>query len=272
MIELKNVSETLWLPLFAKAIESKRKNGYIIDQKSIEIAEKACKLNPELSKWWKSISKELQGIMIWRNISIDSHVQNFTTAHIPSTIVNIGAGLCTRQNRFNKKSIMWLDFDLPEVKKVWCEFYSESDQHKYFTSSIFETQWINEIKSAKKGPILFIAEGLFMYFSKKQVLTLLQQLATHFPTSEIVFEAYSKFLLMLPQSDVKKTSAKNFPHPWGVKTGKDFEKWDPRFIHIGDNYLMGQSKAIKRMPLSHQLVSSLPMIKKSGKMIHLRFK
>ena len=77
---------------------------------------------------------------------------------------------------------------------------------------------------------------------------------------------------MLPQSDVKKTSAKNFPKPWGIKTGKEFENWDQRLIHLGDDYLMENKKAIKRMPKSHQLISFIPMIKKSGKMVHLRFK
>jgi len=272
MIELKNVSETLWLPLFAKAIESKRKNGFIIDYKAIEIAEKASQLNPQLSKWWNNISKELQGIMIWRFLCIDEQVNTFISKNKVSTIVNIGAGLCTRHHRFNNSNLIWLDFDLPDVKKAWLEFNSETNNHKYFTSSIFEDQWINDIKSSQKGPVLFIAAGLFMYFSKEQVHEILKKIATHFSEGEILFEAYSKFLLLLPQSDVKKTSAKNFPKPWGIKTGKDFESWDPRFIHIKDHYLMENKKAIKRMPLSHQIISFLPLIKKSGKMVHLRFK
>ena len=272
MLELKNVSETLWLPLFAKAIESKRKNGYINDQKAIEIAEKACTLNPELSKWWNSISKELQGIMIWRFSCIDQQVNTFISKNKTSTIVNIGAGLCTRHHRFNNSKLTWLDFDLPDVKKAWLEFNIETTNHKYFTSSIFEDNWINDIKSSQKGPLLFIAEGLFMYFSKEQVLKILKQIANHFSGSEILFEAYSKFLLILPQSDVKKTSAKNFPKPWGIRTGKEFESWDHRIIHLKDHYLMQNKKAIKRMPLSHQIVSFIPLIKKSGKMVHLRFK
>ena len=75
MIELENVSETLWLPLFAKAIESKKDNGLIYDKKAIEIAEKASQLSPKLHKWWNNISKELQGIMIWRYLCIDEYVK-----------------------------------------------------------------------------------------------------------------------------------------------------------------------------------------------------
>lgn len=272
MIELKNVSETLWLPLFGKAIESKREDRFISDSKAIEIAEKACTLDPNLSRWWHKLSKELQAIMIWRNNSIDSSVKAFIEENPNATFVNIGAGLCTRYLRINNPNIKWLEFDLPAVKQVWLEFNVETENHQYYTDSIFEDDWIEIIKSQSDGPIMFIAEGLLMYFSKEQVAKLLKKLTLNFPESEFVFEAYSKFVLMKPQPDVKKTSAQRFENPWGIKTGKAFEKWNSNIHHVKDDYLMKHDKAIKRMPLAYRLASVIPVFKKAGKMVHLRFK
>src|SRR5210317_1082910 len=114
MLDLKNVSETLWLPLFGKAIESKKKDAFIYDAKAIEIAEKACELNPSLSKWWTKLSKELNALMVWRNLTIDANVHDFLRRHPNATVVNLGAGLCTRYERINNPDITWLEFDLPD--------------------------------------------------------------------------------------------------------------------------------------------------------------
>ncbi len=272
MIELKNVSETLWLPLFGKAIESKRNDGFIHDQKAIEIAEKACKLNPDLNKWWTQLSKELQALMVWRNLTLDAYVSDFISRNGKCTIVNLGAGLCTRYERFKQHPITWLEFDLPDVKNAWLEFNEENEQHRYYTLSIFEEEWLDQIDHHGNQPVMFIAEGLLMYFSKSQVNELLSRLADRYPNGEFVFEAYSKFLLRKPQKDVKKTSAERFPNPWGIKTGKDFEKWNSKLVHINDDYLLKHQKALKRMPITHRFAAQFPMIKKAGKMVHLRFK
>ena len=186
MVELTNVSETLWLPLFGKAIESKRSDHFIYDKKAIEIAEKACELNPKLDKWWTKLSKELQGLMVWRNITIDAYVISFIDQHPNATFVNLGAGLCTRYDRINNSNIKWLEFDLPDVKNAWLEFNEESENHKYYTDSIFEDKWIEIIKEQQSGPIMFIAEGLLMYFSKEQVKQIMNKIADNF----IVFNFY----------------------------------------------------------------------------------
>ena len=270
-LDLTDVSETLWIPLFGKAIESKRVNGLLNDPKAIEIAEKACELNPKLNRWWKSLSRESQGLMIWRNEAIDEYVQDYLQKYPNGLIVNLGAGLCTRFDRLDNGSLTWVEVDLPQVKSAWLNFNEESDRHQYHTDSIFEEKWIKNIKSIQSENVLFIAEGLLMYFSKEEVKSIFNTIAKELSNSFFVLEAYSKFALMRPHPDVLRTGAKKFKDQWRVKTGKDFEKFNPCINHISDHYFLSNKKALRRVPLSHKFGAKFPLIAKAGKIVYLNF-
>ncbi len=269
-IQLDNVSETLWIPLFGKAIESKRPYRLINDKKAVEIANKACEIDPTLHKWWKGLSLESQALMIWRNEAIDKFVNDFISKFPNGTIVNLGAGLCTRYERLNNDKITWIELDLPQVKEVWNLFNEETTKHQYWTDNIFEEKWIQKIKQISSHNVLFIAEGLFMYFSEAEVKSIFKMIISNLSNSFMILEGYSKFVLKRPHPDVRKTEAKKFKNPWGIKTGKDFEKWFPEISHIEDLYFLENKKALRRAPFIHQVGSFLPIFKKAGKIVYLR--
>ncbi len=271
-LDLKSVSETLWIPLFGKAIETRRKDGLIRDDKALEIANKAVALNPELNKWWRALSRESQGLMIWRSLEIDSFVAEYIRSVERPVVVNLGAGLCTRYERMRKlnSALIWVEIDLPPVKEAWKNFNEETDLHQYWTDSIFEDRWLDKIREIKSDNVLFIAEGLFMYFSKEQVKGILKKISSHIHHAHIVMEVYSKFALLRPHPDVLRTGAKKFENPWGVYTGKDFEKWSSAFKHYKDSYFLKNKKALRRVPKSHQLGALIPFIAKAGKIVYLK--
>jgi hypothetical protein len=83
-------------------------------------------------------------------------------------------------------------------------------------------------------------------------------------------EVYSKFALLRPHPDVLRTGAKKFDNPWGVRTGKDFEKWSDKLKHHKDSYFLKHKKALRRVPVSHQIGSLMPFIAKAGKIVYLK--
>jgi O-methyltransferase involved in polyketide biosynthesis len=268
-LKLTDVSDTLWIPLFGKAIESKRMNRLLNDPFAVEIANKACELNPSLQKWWKSLSRESQGLMVWRNHSIDKLVTDYLEKHPNGTVVNLGAGLCTRFNRLDNGKVKWIELDLPPVKDAWLNFNNETDRHQFWIDNIFESTWLEKVAAIQDDNVLFIAEGLFMYFSRQQVKGIFEMIGGHLTSSHLVFEAYSKFALMRPHPDVLKTGAKRFKKPWGIYNGKEFEKWLPNIKHISDDYFLQNKKALERVPLTHKLGANIPVISKAGKIVYL---
>lgn len=271
-LDLKNVSETLWIPLFGKAIETSRKDALIEDGKALDIANKAVELKPELSKWWKALSRESQGLMIWRLLEIDAFVKEYIAATPSPVVVNLGAGLCTRYERMKPlaSNLKWIEIDLPPVKKAWKNFNHETENHTYWTDSIFENEWLEKVQSIQSDNVLFIAEGLFMYFSEKQVKDILERISNYTTNAHVIMEVYSKFALLRPHPDVLRTGARKFEHPWGVYTGKDFEKWSDKINHYKDSYFLKNTKALQRVPLLHQFGSLLPFIAKAGKITYLK--
>ncbi|MCB9194983.1 MAG: class I SAM-dependent methyltransferase [Flavobacteriales bacterium] len=273
-LDLQNVSETLWIPLFGKAIESKRRDGLLNDQKAIEIANKATELNPKLNKWWRALSKESQGLMVWRSLEIDKFTKVYLeqlNGHKP-VIVNLGAGLCTRYERFKDQfpELVWINIDLPLVKEAWSLFNEETNTQQYWTEDIFKTDWLERLKAISDSDVMFIAEGLFMYFSKDQVKGILNNITDHIQNAHIVMEVYSKIALQRPHPDVLRTGAKKFENPWGVDSGKEFEKWSDKLVHYEDSYFLKNKMALKRVPLTHRIGARIPFISKLGKIVYLK--
>ena len=58
--------------------------------------------------------------------------------------------------------------------------------------SVLQEDWIRTILSLQKEYVLFIAEGLFMYLPKDDVISLFKILAQSFTKSEIMFEVVNE--------------------------------------------------------------------------------
>jgi O-methyltransferase involved in polyketide biosynthesis len=155
------------------------------------------------------------------------------------------------------------------VKDAWLSFNQETESHQFWVDDIFEVEWIKKVCKMQNKNVLFIAEGLFMYFSKKEVLSIFTRIEKHLENSHLVFEAYSKFALMRPHPDVLKTGAKKFKNPWGIYNGKEFENWMPSIKHVKDDYFLQNKKALRRVPFTHKLGSNIPIISKAGKIVYL---
>ena len=108
-----------------------------------------------------------------------------------------------------------------------------------------------------------------MYVSRQQIKGILKLIGERLKSSHVVFEAYSKFALMRPHPDVLKTGAKRFKNPWGIYSGKEFEKWGPNINHVADDYFLQNKKALRRVPFTHKLGANIPIISKAGKIVYL---
>ena len=55
--------------------------------------------------------------------------------------------------------------------------------------SVLDTSWIDEVTKKGNENCLIIAEGLFMYLQKEEVVKLIQVMATRFINSQLVFDS-----------------------------------------------------------------------------------
>jgi O-methyltransferase involved in polyketide biosynthesis len=264
MEKLTGVSETLLIPLYAKFLETQRKDGIIKDEKSIEVVNKLYFDYEKFSKgfWSTQVSCAV------RTEILDQAVGEFIKINPEAVIVNLGAGLCTRFFRLDNGTIKWFDLDLPPVKQVWEKVYKETDRHRFLAYSVLDFSWLEEINSFAKLPILFIAEGLFMYLQEKDIKHIFTEINNNFPQAEILIEALSPIITSNSKrhAAVSKTDA---VFRWGINTGKELETWDKNIHFLEEWYYVDRHSSRWRWL---QLFKYIPFLRKSMKIIRLGFR
>jgi O-methyltransferase involved in polyketide biosynthesis len=120
----------------------------------------------------------------------------------------------------------------------------------------------------KGKPILFIAEGLLMYFAESEVKSLFKTVRDNFPGAEMILEAMSPFIAKRTNRhpDVKNYNAL---FKWGIKTGKEIDKWNVGAAFIAEHYYFDRHKN-KHSPV-FRVLALFPGFRKMMKIIHLGF-
>lgn len=261
-VKLKGVPETMLIPLRARYLESKKENGIIFDPKTIEILDRIeCDFSEK-----KEVSIGSQVGVSIRTEILDEQVSKFLEKNPNAVVVNLGCGLDTRFHRIDNGSVIWYDLDVPEAIELRNKFFEETDRFKFISKSVTDFSWLETIP--RNRPLLFIAEGLLMYFTEEEVKNLFSKTGSAHPESEMLFEAMSPFIAKRTKkhADVKKYHAQ---FKWGIKTGADLEQWKQGIKFIEEWYYFDRHQ--NRFPFVFRLLSLIPAFKKGMKIIHIKF-
>ena len=258
--KLNGVPRTLLIPLRGRYLETKRLNGIIDDPKSVEIIDSLDHDFSETELTWDG-----QLLMSVRTEILDEAINKFLGDNPDSVVVNLGCGLDTRVNRVDNGMVRWYDLDLPETIDIRKKFFQENGRNKFISKSVLDFEWIDEIEKDMKT--LFIAEGLFNYFTEEQVKDIMFAIKSNFPNSEILFEAHS---MLITKSWHRQKHIKNAfsMFKWGVNTGKKLEKWDPGIHFIREWHYVDRHPNRWRWMQWFRFVRPL---RRLMKIVHLQF-
>lgn len=222
--KIKDVPETMLIPLWARAAETGELKPIIRDAKA---AEMVARIDYDFSKFTGSWLTQT-GVAV-RTMIFDREVKKFIADRKKSVVINLGCGLDTRFQRLNDKRIaVWYDLDVPEAIELRKKFFSENDKNRFIAKSVFEYSWMDEIDD-DNADVLIIAEGIFMYFTESQLKVLFARMINRFPAADILFETIPPLLIGRGKmhETVKKTNSRPDFY-WGIKKGKGMERWDKR--------------------------------------------
>ncbi len=229
---LSGVAETLLIPLYARAVESQRPDALIKDEKAVALVEqsKADFTRIEALK----LDEGDRVALVLRNREFDRRVRQFMTQHPGSAVVHIGCGLDARFDRVDDGQVEWYDLDLPEVIALRTEFVGgEGPRHHLLASSAFDRGWLDVVDARRPRAVLFVAEGVLMYFEESQVRSLVLSLLERFPGAELAFDAFSPLLVRMNNWRIRRTGIGASYH-WGLKRGADLEDWDARIRSLDE--------------------------------------
>ena len=182
--EFKNiVAETLLIPLYMRAKESRRKDAILKDKMAEQLI--AC-IEYDYSKFDGAKLSEVGCVV--RGRYFDDAVRRFIDNHSRPIVVNVGCGLDTRCQRIHRENdpTKYYELDLPEVISLRRELIPEPEYDTYISSSLLETKWLECLKTQHPDcDFIFIIEGVLMYFYEEQVKAVLHNIASHFSGGEV---------------------------------------------------------------------------------------
>lgn len=263
--KLAGIPETLLIPLWARAVEGRRPNPIVNDDKA---AEMVSRIDYDFSKFDKSWLSQV-GVSI-RTMLLDNAVRAFLERNHAAVVINLGAGLDTRHERLGFKNICWYELDVPESIDLRRRFFMESERYRFLAKSMFDVSWVDEVDVVGK-PVLLIAEGLFMYFTEEELKPLFKMLATRFSGGEMLFEMLAPFLVGKSKhhDSVGKIGSKA-EFKWGLKNSREVTTWHSGIEFVDEwNYFDYRKDRWKWFGR----IARLPFIRPrlSNRIVHLRF-
>lgn len=248
------ISQTLLIPLAARAKEYSHTNPIVSDKKSVEFLEKM-----DTSDFIVDGGRISTLGILARTKIIDEEITKLMESASGTVIITLGVGLDTRFYRFPHASVTWYDLDLPEVIELRKEFVSEKVNINFIKKSVLDASWINDIKVDKKDMVIIIAEGLFMYFSENDVKRIFEMIFQGFPKSHIFFDVVHSFFVN------KKISSEFL---WGIDKAEEIEHLNHN-IKIVQSWSMGDLfKWRQSLPL--RILNVIPSTKNRSQIIHCK--
>ena len=216
------VAETLLIPLYMRAKESRRSNPILDDKAAEQLADS---LEYDYSRFDGAKLSEMGCVV--RGWYFDRAVKRFIDAHPCPVVVNVGCGLDTRFQRIGTGKAVFYDMDLPEVIALRRELISEQPGNVYIAGSLLETDWMDAL--CRKHPdaaFIFVVEGVLMYFYEKHVKFFLHHIANRFAGGELWFDVCGT---IMSRHGVKPDSLRKHEAQIrsGLSDGHLVERWEP---------------------------------------------
>jgi O-methyltransferase involved in polyketide biosynthesis len=230
-VELGDIQKTLFMPVWARAVETQKNKPILIDKTAVTIIDS---VDFDFSSMSQNVPEISQIAWIARCKRFDLIVKDFIERHPNGTVINIGCGLDTSYERINYSSIIWYDLDLPDVIDLKKKFLNESDNRKYIPSSFLDTKWFDDI--IIKDKVLFISTGVFVYFEETAIKEFIIKVADKFDDSEIFFDVTSPKGLEIANQVIQKSGldSRSF-FKWGLTDKSIITSWDNR-IRLLDTF------------------------------------
>ncbi|MBN1847784.1 MAG: class I SAM-dependent methyltransferase [Deltaproteobacteria bacterium] len=248
-IELGSVQETLFLPLWGRAIETQKKKPLLIDNKALSIINS---IPYDFTVMSKNINKVVQASWVARSIFFDKKIKAFIDVYPEATIANIGCGLDTTFDRVDNGKIQWIDLDLPDTIDLRKKFISESNRRHFIPKSVFDQSWYNSID--KKDKVMLLIAGVLCYFSESDVKRLFNDFHTFIPGAEVVFDYFSAIGMKVSNKKVIENGGmdKSAYLKWSIDNILEIERWDSNI------------KILSYMPMYREHKKNFSMLERIG--------
>jgi len=234
-MKLSDVSKTALATLRSHALESQGKNPIFHDPMAQTCLDALASLASEADRlllFDRKLSSRLTNHLALRARKYDSLTNDFIARNPSSTVINLGCGFDTRYWRIDNRKCTYIELDLPEVIELKMQALKDKLSYELIACSVLDPSWIDEVTSEGNRNFLLLAEGLFMYLPRADVMILFKTLADRFQHSEIVLEVvteaytrglWKKLVVMKMQRELGLDAGSSYN--FGIQNAKELETY-----------------------------------------------
>lgn len=221
---LNGVPETLLVPLFYRAKETKEQQPLIRDNKAVEIVDSIQYDFSHCNKWMTQAS------VVIRLEIFQERIRESLQRRPDSVVINLAAGLDNLFGEMDNGQVEWYDLDLPQVIEIRKHFIEESERRHFIACDALDTSWFGKVGNTAGRPVLIIAEGLLPYLPEEEVRKLMSSMSDRFECAEIILDIFGSFTVGREWvvSEFKHIE----PKPsflWSPHNPHELADWDSRF-------------------------------------------
>ncbi|MGA9492790.1 MAG: class I SAM-dependent methyltransferase [Mycobacterium sp.] len=186
--------ESLFLTLGGRALDSRLPKPFLGDMMADEILTKT---GYDLARF-PQLTTKLQGAktrvfdIAVRAKRLDEIVRRFVINHPDGVVLDLGAGLDDRMFRVGAPSTVdWYDIDFPEVIALRRQVLPQPVNAHYIGADLADSDWLNDVPTDR--PAVIVADGLVVFLSQGDFVSMLNRLCGHFPSGELAFNLYTTY-------------------------------------------------------------------------------
>lgn len=239
-IEKNTVQETLVIPLYGRKVCTEIYPDLYRDDtapKLIEQIDYDFSLLEEQAK--KSMYRFgfLEVAMRQNDLAIE--IKDYLKDHRKAAVVNLGCGLDDLGRKCDNGECKIYNLDFESVIAVRNQLLPAGEREYNIACDLNDTSWFEKIDSS--GGVLFFASGVFYYFLKEQVKTLVCKMAERFPNGRMVFDGANKTAVkMIAKTWLKTAKIKDVSAYFAVSKAKEeLSSWSDKIIVSSRGYMLG---------------------------------
>ena len=234
------VQETLVIPLYGRKLCSERYPTLYRDETATRLIDQIDYDFTALEKRSGSLMQRfgiLEAAMRQSDLAIE--VRDYLKDQPNAAVVNLGCGLDDTGRQCDNGTCRLYNLDLPDVIAVRDQLLPAGEREENIPCDLSDTAWFQRIDAS--GGAVFFAAGVFYYFLKEQVRTLVRQMADAFPGSVLVFDAANgKAVRLMLKTWIKDAAIQNVGAYFAVADARrELSAWDSRLRVSSRGYMLG---------------------------------
>ncbi|MBG0569214.1 class I SAM-dependent methyltransferase [Actinoplanes aureus] len=263
------LEDSLWLTLCGRALDNRSAHPILGDAMSDQIVRT---LDYDYGRL--NIDTNFRLSVALRAKKLDQVVADFLVRHPDAVVLDLGVGLDTRHARLTVPATAdWYDVDFPAVVAVRERLIPAHPRRHAISADVRDSDWLDAVPTGR--PAVIVADGLMGFLSEDEMASLWNRLINHFPSGELVFNAYTRFAVWVARHARGTKSVAGLMKFPGMDDPRDAEGWNPK-LHLVREIVLSKEPEVAEFPpgwrLFQRLIShSTTLSRMASFVLHYRF-